>query len=109
MVTVLSVRAIVLVVSPPKVAIRALVVEAVSSNFPVHVGDLASAVLERVVLRPNTEAHFAHEENHVSLRHQLAKNVKDNNPGIRVGKRRRGRINHKSNELEALSDPEKQE
>ena len=50
---VLSVRAIVLVVPELKVVIRALVVEAVSSNFPVHVGDVASAVLQRV-LRPNT-------------------------------------------------------
>ena len=67
---VLWVWVIVIVVPEPKVAIRALVVEAVSSDFPVHVGDLASAVLEKVVLRPNTEAHLSHEKNHVSLRHQ---------------------------------------
>ena len=106
---VLSVRAIVLVVSPAKVAIRALVVEAVSSDFPVHVSYLTSAVLERVVLRPNTEAHLPHEESHVSLRHQIAKNVNDIIPGIRLGERRRGCFNHKKNELEALNDPEKEE
>ena len=97
MVAVLSVRAVVLVVGPAEVAIRALVVEAVSSDFPVHVSYLTSAVLERVV-RPNTEAHLPHEENHVSLRYQVAKKLIDSTPGTRVGKRPMGCINRKSDE-----------
>ena len=98
---VLWVWVIVIVVPEPKVAIRALVVEAVSSDFPVHVSYLTSAVLARV-LRPNTEAHLPHEENHVSLRQQEVKKEIDNSPGIRETKRRMDFNYHKNDELEAL-------
>ena len=82
-VAVLPVRAVVLIVCKTEVAIRAHIVEAIASNFSIHVSDFTPAVLDRVNFRPNAETHLTHEEKHECLGHQIYENLTDNEPRVR--------------------------
>ena len=66
---VLSVWAVMLIVSKPEVDLRAHSVEPIPGNFSVHVGDITPAVLDCINLGPIAETHFSHEQNHEYLGH----------------------------------------
>ena len=61
MVGVLSVWAIMLIVSESEVTVWAHSVEPISRDFSVHVCDITPAVLDCVTLGPFAETHFSHE------------------------------------------------
>ena len=71
MVRVLSIWAVMLIVSKTEVDVWAHSVKPIPGNFSVHVGDITPAVLDFINLGPIAETHFSHDQDHECLGHKV--------------------------------------